>query len=231
MRFLRYGLCTFLAIVSFYYYAYSESLVDYYPLKDGNSWIYERKDDAIIEEKVTTGGDECLPQLQAVKIVRSNGSYMCLSVDSEGVKLHKDFDDYDTNIYPEPLMLFPFDIEDKKSYKGEQGYLASDEDNVSLEGLISYEIQFIGREDVGVPAGEFADCVKILETSSWNDRDNCGEDETFYWLARGIGMVKKVSESVEVDRNRKLDVYTTYEEFKLREAIVDGKVYGGADEE
>jgi len=230
MRFLRHGLCVFLSITSFCYCAYSESLVDCYPLKNGNSWVYEREDGAIIKEEVATGGDACLPQLQAVKIVRSDGSYMCLSVDSEGVKLHKDFDDYDTNIYPEPLMLVPFDIEDKRGYKREQEYAAQSENEV-LEGLISYEIQFIGREDVVVPAGEFADCVKILTTSSWNDRENCGEDETFYWLARGIGMVKKVSESVEVDRNRKLDVYTTYEEFKLREAIVDGKVYGEADEE
>jgi len=230
MSFLRYGLCAFLAVASFNYCAYSESLVDYYPLKNGNSWMYEKEDGAIIEEKVATEREGCLPLAQTVKIIRSNGSYMCLSVDSEGVKLHKDFDEYDTNIYPEPLMLVPFDIEDKRGYKRKQEYMAQSEDGV-LEGLISHEIQFIGRENIVVPAGEFTDCVKILETSSWNDKSNRGEDKTFYWLARGIGMVRKVSESEEIDMNRKLAAYTTYEELKLKEATVDGEVYGEADEE
>lgn len=232
MRFLRCGIFVFLVIFSLCFYAYSgESLIDYYPLKNGNLWIYEKGDGVLIEEEAIVGGDGC-PLQTTVKIVRSDGSCMCLSVDSEGVKLHKDFGIYDdSNIYPEPLMLFPFDIEDKKSYKGKQRYLVQ-EGNASLEGLNSYEIQFVGKEDVVVPAGEFADCIKILETSSWEEGETYGADKVFYWLARGIGIVKKVSDGLEYgDSGRQLSSYSTYEEFKLTRAIVDSKVYKKADEE
>ncbi|MFH1127840.1 MAG: hypothetical protein V1699_00305 [Candidatus Omnitrophota bacterium] len=231
MRFLRYGIFVFIVTLLFCSYAHSgESLMDYYPLKNGNIWIYEKEGGIIIKEEAIVGGDGCSLET-TVKIVCSDGSYRCLSVDSEGVKSHKEFGAYDTVIYPEPLMLFPFDIEDKKSYKGKQKYLVQ-EDNASLEGLNSYEIQFVGKEDVVVPAGEFADCIKILETSSWEEGETYGADKVFYWLARGIGIVKKVSDGLEYgDSGRQSSSYSTYEELKLTRAIVDGKVYKKADEE
>ncbi|MBL7197171.1 MAG: hypothetical protein ISS47_03645 [Candidatus Omnitrophica bacterium] len=221
----------FLSLISlpFALYAQEDDLREYYPLKEGNIWVYEKREgNELSLEKLEINGREYVNNVETTKIIYDDGDYECVAVNSEGVKLYKfvasDGSSYELLTPPE--VILPLNVGPTKRYK----YVFSDYDNngnpnLDTSGETLLEINFVGREDVIVPAGKFLNCIRVLKTFTETDREgNFAEEKRTIWFAEGVGKVKEIIEELGYEPGK--GTYTYIKKFELKSAIVNDIRYG-----
>jgi hypothetical protein len=229
-----YRISIFLLLISLFptsVFTQSDDLREYYPLQEGNSWIYEQI--TLSEEKMETTteevrieGKENVNGVETKKMIyKQNEESYYLAEDAEGVKVYKIIHVKVSEIHTPPVIILPFRIEEEREHKFENSYTEYDnQNNINITGKQNIEIRYEGREDVVVPAGEFRDCIKISMLISFKDsKGGFGKISEVMWLAKGIGVVRKTDENFEYIRNNIFPVKT---EYKLKSAVIDNKNYG-----
>lgn len=230
MKFLKPKLfLTFFLFLLFFDFLYaqdSNQIKEYYPLQDGNAWTYAvtGKDGQITTKKIIIEGKKIVDGREVIKVDLpdlNEMAYFYIS-EGEGVKVYKYInDDGSYKINDTRGLKFPFDLDAARDYDNTHSYKKYDKDgNLLYEAIDKATIQFVGREDVEVPAGKFTDCLKFNCIFRWEAEDgkSHGEQACTSWFAYGTGKVKESCvESVIVDTQ-------TVEE--LTSAVIEGEQIG-----
>ena len=201
-------------------FAQENNLKDYYPLGQGNLWIYEADEggDSLSQVKIIIEGTETIAGVETSKSIErytDEDIEEYLVSDKEGVKLYrKNYPSREDGLdnYLPPVMIFPFNIE-SSSYQ--QEYSGHDK-----------KITFSGKEDVKVLAGEFSNCIKLFNTYKVNEPDGSFiEVEETVWYAEEVGLVKKEVAILEFVID---DALTTFDKVKwqLLYAQIGDATYG-----
>ena len=182
---------------------------DYYPLTQGDSWVYlVTADSSSSTEKVVIQGTEMVDDIEAVKIVSSPDEYELASIDKEGLKHYKEVDGKEYEIFNPPMIIYPnIGIEETKDYVNKS--VMYSEENISQENKISgkSKIMLLGIEDVEVPLKKFTNCLKFSCVYEWQQSHGLsGLDECTSWLAPGIGLVKEFCVYIKFPSNEKADI-------------------------
>jgi hypothetical protein len=115
--------------------------------------------------------------------------------DDDGLRLHRFFDEDGDAIDFSPPMLFA-DAVVRVGNRWENTYTLL-VGNIDV-GTIKVTGEIIGVEDVSVPAGTFADCLKLMITL-YDAADNSLEFKETWYLAENVGLVKIVNAPESVD--------------------------------
>lgn len=232
-RFSLFLIYLFLMLSNAISYAQDEDLSRYYPLKDGYKWEYEIIcEDILITEEVEIAEKVNVGNIETIRMAYRNGDQgdRYVIIDVEGVKIYKEVDaDGSYVIYEHPSIILPFNIEKVKSFRNEAPHTGyDDKGKLRYEGTSSEEIWFKGREDIIVPAGSFKDCLKLFTVSKWRDKDGSfGENKIETWLAKDIGLVKKITIAIEyIIDDGDVDMDIDIEEWRLKKAVLGDKSYG-----
>lgn len=234
MKLLKFNLSSiFLSIIILscpFVYAQGENLKAYYPLKQGDIREYQVKlQDEIEIEKMKVDGKENVNNIETTKVVYADGSYDCIEVDFEGIKLYKIFDAEDrvSTIFTPAKLLLPFNIESTTLYK--YSFLSYDSRGSLLpdsSGAGFLEIKFEKRDNVEVLAGKFLNCIKIFVSDFSQDRDGSFLDEkSTIWFAEGLGQVKEIREEQNYEVEERI-LYAVVEESELKKGFINGINYG-----
>lgn len=174
--------------------ALAYDLKEYYPLSQGNRWTYSlMEDEGVTQYTARIKGREIINGITTTKMFYGNDDYECIFLDAEGVKMNKAFYDDEYEIDTPSSIMFPkvklgesrecsitatfFNI-----IKGKEIGKANIVDKITLESV----------EDVEVPAGKFAGCLKFSSISeSKNPDGSTDKDICTIWLAPGVGRVKE----------------------------------------
>lgn len=221
----------------FVLYAQGEDLSEYYPLKEANIWEYEvEQEGATNVGKVKIDKKEYVNNVETAVFIYSEDDeeegYEYIGMDSEGIKLYKEFDIDDKRflLYAPPKILLPFNT--KATQKYEYSYSGYDNEGnlvTDLSGKGNIEIKFEAEEDVVVAAEKFPNCIRILRSNFWNHNNGSfAKEKSIIWFAKGVGKVKEISEEIGFDAEEGR-TYTDIEEYELKEAVVNGIEYGKED--
>ncbi len=222
-------------------FALNINLNEYYPLNIADYWLYKKKvveDKGVMEltEKVAVEEDDSL-EGQALKTLKytwlNNSDEMLeyIGVDEEGVKIYKTKEGDSVTFYNPAALLFPSTILEKKcsmNLKTEE-YLIVDGKTKEGEpedyGDEKWNIEYEGRENITVPAGEFIDCIK-LKVSFYGEYQEKGRINAtmIIWFAKGVGKVKQLSEFVVDSKEAIFEVFN--EEYELAYAKIGENFYG-----
>ena len=212
-------------------YAQSNDLKEFFPMQEGNSWLYEKT--SIEDNNVTTTFEE--ERIEGVEningietrrlFIGKEGDYDAIAIDQEGVKLYKRVSENKSTVNIPAEILLPFGIENGSVCKYEFSYTGYDKiGQERLKGEAKLEVKFEGKEDIKVPGGDFSDCIKISKILSFSSNDgDFGEDREHLWFAKNIGVVKK---EISFSENFNSDVIVDMWECKLKSAVIDNKKYG-----
>jgi len=210
----------------------AEDLSEYYPLQEGNLWIYQRsaggdeKGKSEPDEKLRVAAKEWVNNMEIIKLVDLDGNYEYLAIEQDGIKLYKDADHEGYQLYQPPLLFFPLGTE--KTERREK-YLYREFDNQGNPtdgGEVTLEIKVEGSEDVNVAAGQFPNCLKLYWEKLWVSQDGSfAKTKITNWFAKGVGRVKQTMEEIGYDLEEG-STYTEFEKYLLKEAIIDGVRYG-----
>lgn len=208
-------------------FASAYNIKDYYPLEQGNSWTYI--DEGKYEETDKIEGKEIVEDTETIKIKRvdSENKYVCVMPDLEEIKIYKDLEGDEYDIFKPPKAIFSnLAVGETKSYsinvitynlKGEKIDEQSEDREIKLKSL----------EDIEVPAGKFSNCLKFFISTQKKGLDgNYDIEDCTVWLAPGVGKVKEFCFSIEYDeetKRREDDVETS----ELISAVINGKKIGG----
>lgn len=231
MKFFKINLfLMFLILISLSFESYAQDdLKEYFPLNDGNIWVYEIKEDNTVSiEKSKIDGKEYVNNKETIKMVYEDGRYDCIGRDSEGIKAYKEVDvDGSYLVFTPPFIILPFNKESPKKYKC--SYLIYDNEGCLIPnsgGEITMEIKFEAREGITIPAGKFLNCIKVLKSESWDSDDGgFAEAKSIVWFAKGVGKVEEISEEIGYDAEEG-SAYTDTEQCELKRAIVNSVEYG-----
>lgn len=213
------------------------NLEEYYPLGQGNAWEYSTTDDeGIGKEKSEIKGKEMMDGKEVVKMLfPEGGDYAYLAFDSEGIKIYKYFDndenqdDNQYTMYNPPRLIFPdMDIGQVKEYSTAWAEYSAG-GKKKEEGAGAGQITLESVENIEVPAGKFADCLKFSAIYNKKASDGAYEkSDCDIWLAPGIGMVKEFCISVE--RETAADAEdSSFKMHKLISAVINGKRIGSQE--
>lgn len=203
-------------------------LENYYPLTEANSWTYlVTRDKKISEETYRIQGKKLINGVETVRIGDSEVEYKCLALDFQGIKEHKDYDSNIYRIFSPPKIVFP-NIEIGESRRYSVNFITYNVEGTKIrEGNESGQILLESVEDLEVPAGRFAKCLKYSFT--FENKEISGDFEKndhSVWLAPSVGKVKEFSFSIGYDAETK-KIETDIETYELISAVVDGKKIGG----
>ncbi len=196
---MRHYLALVLILIATYAFALSPE--DYYPMAIGNSWTMEDSSESGISTMTTTViGTEMFMGHETWLIGSSGAS----GVDTMYYQFRPDglygLNFADTSYIME-LLFMPssFDIGDS--------WIVFSQDSSWIEGGMDYEQNLtytntaIAMEDVTVPAGIFADCLKMSMEGSITTLVTLAGDTMYYgrssfgnhsWMAEDIGAVKSL---------------------------------------
>jgi hypothetical protein len=188
-------------------------LKDYLPLTDGTVWNYlQTYSDGHKDYEVhCIGGTQLINDIMTHKMWQFDSgelydhdySYESLAWTQEGLKIYKLVcSDGSYLMYDPPSIRFPASIRIGETFRHSCEITQYDSSG-HVVGSRPYgiELTFEGIEDVKVLAGSFARCLKL----SGKEVDEGHEAEIIYWLASGIGEVKRVFPD---DEERELIYFT-----------------------
>lgn len=212
----------------------ADDMQGYFPLNDSDKWVYEGTEgEQIISKEWRVEGKELVDGKETIKITDEHNSSRHLLVGSGSVSAHKDIDMGDGKIdeylvFEPPLPLFVFNIEQEGAHKQEYAFTKYDESgNSKSTGKGIVEIKFEGRENVVVPAGEFADCLKITVVDSLEETDGMKDIFTrSVWFSKGVGKVKEIEVEEYTNPQENIQGEKSAREYNLKEAIINGMKYG-----
>ena len=223
------------------------NMSEYYSLEQGNRRTYSYTVDieggendglhVSIPMQYIIDGTEVVNEVETVKIKRSSPfppgtdyGYFCYVMDSEGMKMYKDYSPARGNnyiIFDQPSMSFPAQFDVREVHQGvySSSTYSIDDDTLVRTSIGTHNISLETVEDVTVPAGTFKDCLKItfLYTTQTSD-DWTYERSGTSWYALNVGPVKmNRSENSHHPMEEDVDVTIAW---KLVRANVDGVQYG-----
>ena len=164
-------------------------MADYFPLNQGDEWIYinNYRGDGRLPVKTAIDGAELVNGVETIKF--GGGCYV---MDSEGLKKYKQGVPGDNYlIFDPPRIIFPaqFDVGETYLYSVSAKIYSSDDTLIDIE--TGNDTVILGNvRDVTVPAGTFKDCLKIYTYSSLFLGHYGGTIKT-EWYARNIGLIKR----------------------------------------
>lgn len=213
-------------------------LAKYFPLDQGNRWVYlikhEGEEEATLTETVAIKGVERVDGRETIKMFTSterrelekDEGYFCLAVDSEGVKAYKYVGDDGYTIYESPLLLFPAQLEIGSTLESLCSLTEYFYDTTPASASSAKKFTLEGLEDITIKSGEYKDCLKFSITEKTNfDNGEFDISDWTIWLAPDIGKVKEVKLSTAFDIDEGFAEETT--ELELKSAVVRGKEVGG----
>ncbi len=199
-------------------------ICEYFPLGKEDSWTYSDGSSTYLYSIL---GTEELKGIRAVRRGISTLDYDTLVCDAKGLWEYGE----SRRLHSAPVPISPANVK-LGTWR--------DSTNFEVDAMVSNRYTFLGTEDVTVYAGTFKDCLKFqlvytvgaertlaeeAEDEEYDEDDDEDEDEeeededeeryTFFWLARGVGIVKQQEvrgEEVETE--------------ELIRATVGGKSYG-----
>jgi len=175
-------------------------LKEYLPLEEGILWNYLQTyaDGHKNYEVHCIGGTQLIDDIVTHKMWEFDSgelnwydyAYECVAWTKEGLTEYKSIiSDGSYNISNPPEIRFPASIRIGETFKHSGEITEYDQYNriVSLQPY-GIELTLEGIEDVEVLAGSFARCLKLSGT----EVDEGQESEIIYWLAPGVGEVKRI---------------------------------------
>jgi hypothetical protein len=175
---------------------YTYNIVDYFPLGQGDTWIWEYDGD----ETQTISGTENISGVDAAKMIDEDGDYQ-LFTNSNGLTYYKKYDADDLegcgwsqSVFTLPPTVIPAEVSIGAKYSSTFTSNYTNCRGESKTTTSSMEFTVEGIEDVTVPAGTFKDCLKIKHKSSnmFSDEGQIESGEETVWLAKGVGRVKAI---------------------------------------
>ncbi len=165
----------------------SVDLREYYPLQEGNTWLYQYKTyrpDGQVQYKLksqTVAGEfKVSDSLSATKLVEDNGWFYLVSVDATHYRMFGESETRGLETITPPFTFM--DV----SYVPGNIYRAP---HTPSEGAPMFsEATYYGLESVNVPAGSFKNCLKTLFKFTTESGQTFS---TITYLAKGVGVVKK----------------------------------------
>ena len=170
----------------------------YFPLTPGSTWLMRRNGvsgTATITTSQIVNGVSTLGLQDAL-----DGSTTYYSNDASGLRQHRTslppgfvagcgtVAEIDT--YSAPVVILPPNYTFGQSYYS-NGNVTTDSACGSLQFNYSTSSSFLSIERVTVPAGQF-DAAKVRLQWSFTGNSSSGDTSDTYWLAAGIGIVKRV---------------------------------------
>jgi len=163
---------------------------DYFPLKDGSSWIYQVNDTAQVTRTVSSG-TFVVNNISTKRVQDSEGYLTYYTNDDNGIRDHKEYD-------PSPPALTltlspPLKFADSQTALGIPTYTSGTASGSLGKTPFSAPYQgistILGIETVEVPAG-FFQCVKLEVLLTL---DSISMAQTI-WIAEDIGTVKSIDD-------------------------------------
>ena len=199
---------------------------DYFPLNQGNTWTYKRtgeRDGEPFEdnhETQTIDGTKAVGRVVYAKKVEDDGDYTLFS-NTNGVQVAEDYEignDGGSSVetvdtFKPPLQYMPsrFSVGTIHTFKS----VLNHKDSSGVKAAAKIELQTIveGIEDISVAAGDFNDCVRVrmIRNLSAPKLNTSETSDTTTWLAKGVGIVKEISTTVQ-DSNGQVETETETDE-------------------
>jgi hypothetical protein len=212
-----------------YSISFPMDLEKYYPLEQGNKWIYVTRE-GTSEKIFHIKGNEIINGTNTVKIAENKDPdrYDCIAVDVEGVKQYKQNKKDQYVIFNPPMMLFP-NLEPSEEKNFTMGVDIYKSDGTKYTTDITEQISLESSvEDIIVPAGAFNNCLKFSITTNYTALN--GNSITKFcsiWLAADIGQVQDICFEVEYNNEKgKQYMSTDSSHSELVSAFVNGKQIG-----
>lgn len=185
---------------------------EYYPLAQEDTWTYrETEEDGEIDyDTKIVRGTETIDGVVATKVLSGSDKYELRTVDSNGITLYKEYEvengGWVQMVFNPPLNLLPAEVSigTKKTINSTMNHTNS-EGETGTE-TISGETTVEGIENVTVPAGTFNDCLKIKIKVTLTSPEETEIEEITMFFAKGVGMVKEISQETEPDEPVETDV-------------------------
>ncbi len=158
------------------------NVTDYFPLGEGNTWIYETENG--IRTKTISGSEALHGRTFARLLTQQTGAIDYWQAQPEGLYLGGTYDSETGTISFDPA----FRIDNGLGI----GQIVNEQESTVYNGTSQigtgwFHFFFVDVEDVTVPAGTFHDCMKIqLQTQVMDQQD----EQMTVWVAKGVGMVK-----------------------------------------
>jgi hypothetical protein len=202
------------------------SAAEYFPLDQGDTWTYTsagvRNGEPFEDEpwSQTISGTANVGHEVYAKMLEDDGDYTLFS-NSNGVKTAEEYEigndggssleSVDTFKPPVEYIPARFSIGTTHTFKA----VLNHRDSSGLKATANIDGQSVveGVESIAVPAGNFADCVRIRVTRNLTapTMNHSESSDMTIWLARGIGIVKQTSSSVETS-GEQVDTQTDTDE-------------------
>jgi len=210
------------------------NMAEYFPLNQGDKWTYLTTYKGIpLLMGAVVNGTEVVNEVETTKyenriLYLIVAQYICAVMDSNGMKIYKISDPTGIKVYNPPPLWFPAQFELGEVNQQSLSFSLYSTDGTFLGTATGTEtISLESVEDVTVPAGTFKDCLKIIDSGSWQvSTDLYGELEHIFWLAQNVGPIKiTISETYHSSGNSggtKTQTMTS----KLICANVNGLNYG-----
>ncbi|MBI4469162.1 MAG: DUF3386 family protein [Acidobacteria bacterium] len=162
-------------------------LREYYPLQDGNTWLYQYKTnrpDGQVQYKIksqTAAGDFKLSDtLSATKLVEDNGWFYLVSVNASHYRMYGESETRGLETVNPPFTFMDIAYIPGKVYRAPH--------SPSEGSDLTSEATYYGIESVNVPAGSFKNCLKTVFKFTTESGQTFS---TISYLAKGVGVVKK----------------------------------------
>jgi hypothetical protein len=157
------------------------NVTDYFPLTQGRTWMFQSPTG--FSSQVVPGTVDLSGQTYAVLTDYPEGSANYWLASDDGLRWGEMHDGTSsaTTVMTPPLLI-PNGLD--------PGATGTQTVSISINGVPSgqatFSYQFVGTEPVTVPAGTFADCMKLEMTMTTPQ----GSSHIYYWAAKGVGFVK-----------------------------------------
>lgn len=152
---------------------------DYSPFKEGNEWVYKTKEGDLFTVKVAArekiGKYDCF-RVETTGPIRTTREWVSVTEQGELVARRERYT-YDPAY---PRIKYP--LKEGEKWEFEVTKRSEIEEDTKVKG--TYEV--LGIEDLTVPAGSFT-CYKIR----WAIEESGGAVDGTFWVASGVGVVKK----------------------------------------
>jgi hypothetical protein len=182
---------------------YTYNIAEYFPLGQGDTWIWEYDGD----ETQTISGTETINGVVTAKRIDEDGDYE-LFTNSNGITLYKNYDADDLegcgwsqSVFTPPITATPAEVSIGAKYTSNFTTNYTNCRGESKTTTSSMEFTVEGIEDVTVPAGTFKDCLKLKMKSNnmFSDEGQIQSGEETIWLAKGVGEVKSIPTNGDPD--------------------------------
>ncbi len=153
-----------------------------------------------------------------------NGDHRLQTLDNKGLKIYQLYFEGDMIIeYNKPVLLMPAKLKSGEVYRSKADYKYLVNSEVKENGTQTYQVKFVGTQDVTIGEKTFEGC--LLLTTKSQRKDSSGATSGYLlreWYAKGIGVIKVLGTFNWNDPNGK-PVKTSYLSAEIENAIIDGK--------